>query len=54
MRKKEKKFFYIFPSFNALTIIFRKKNYLKYLKYINNLSSKKNIIRFEAEFEVLN
>ena len=51
--QKQKEILYLFPSFNTLTIILRKKSYLKYLKYINNLIKKMYIIRFEIEFEIL-
>lgn len=49
---KEEEVFYVEPSFNSLTILYKPKEVMKYLKYINNKSGNKKIIRFEIEFEV--
>lgn len=49
---KEEEVFYVEPSFNSLTILYKPNEVMKYLKYINNLSENKKIIRFELEFKV--
>lgn len=50
-RKEE--LFYLHPQFNALTILYKPPNILRYLKYINNKADKKSIYRFEMKFEIL-
>ena len=49
---KEEEVFYVEPSFNSLTILYKPKEVMKYLKYINNKCENKKIIRFEMEFEI--
>lgn len=50
---KESEEFYLHPSFNALTILYKPEEVMKYLKYINCLSKEKDILRIEAKFEIL-
>jgi hypothetical protein len=49
---KTEEILYLEPFYNTLTIIYKPKEVMKYLKYINNLSKGKEIIRFEIEFKV--
>ncbi len=49
----EEEVFYLNPLFNVLTILYNPQDVMKYLKYINNKSKGKNIVRVEMEFEVL-
>jgi Rps23 Pro-64 3,4-dihydroxylase Tpa1-like proline 4-hydroxylase len=49
---KEEEILYLEPQFNTLTIIFQPTELMKYLKYINNFSKDKQIIRFEIEYDI--
>ncbi len=44
---------YLEPTFNALTILYRPKELLSYLKYINNKAKGKKLIRVEMNFTLL-
>lgn len=49
---KEEEVFYLEPTFNSLTIIFKPEDIMKYLKYINNKAKDKKILRVEMRFEL--
>jgi len=49
---KDEEIFYLSPIFNSLTILYKPEYLIKYLKYINNKSKGKNIIRFEIKFDI--
>lgn len=49
---REEEVFYLNPSFNTLTILYKPQEIMKYLKYINNKAKDKNILRFEIQFEI--
>lgn len=44
---------YLEPTYNALTILYRPKELLSYLKYINNRANTKKILRVEMNFTLL-
>lgn len=45
---KREEIFYLEPGFNTLTIVKKPKEVMKYLKYINNKSQNRKIIRLES------
>lgn len=45
--------FYLEPLCNALTILFKPAEVMKFLKYVNNKSKNNYILRIEAEFELV-
>lgn len=47
---KEEEVFYLEPSFNTLTILYKSDEVSKYLKYINNKAKNNKILRFEISF----
>lgn len=49
---KEEEIFYLEPTFNTLTILFKPEEIMRYLKYINCLSEDKKIIRLEIEYKM--
>lgn len=49
---EEEEIFYLKPSMNTLSIVFKPKEIYKYLKYINNLSERKSIIRIEINYKI--
>ena len=44
---------YLEPSFNTLTFLFKPKELMSYLKYINNKGKNKNIVRLELTFKII-
>lgn len=48
----EEEFFYLHPLYNALTIIYKPSEILKFLKYINNKAENNSILRVEIIFEI--
>ena len=42
--------FYLETAFNTLTCLYKPKEYMKYLKYLNNKTQGKYILRIEARF----
>jgi len=49
---KEEEIFYLESGFNSLSILYKPETVVSYLKYINNLSKGKKILRFELQFEI--
>lgn len=49
---KEEEVLYLEPQFNALTILYKPQEIMKYLKYINNLAKNKEILRFTIKFDI--
>ena len=50
---KTDEIFYLEPCFNSLTVIFRHKDVLEYLKYINNNAKNKEIVRIEIKYKII-
>ncbi len=50
---KEEELFYLKPTFNNLTILFKPDEVIKYLKYINCMAKNKSILRFELKFKFI-
>ncbi|MFW5704853.1 MAG: hypothetical protein ACOCXG_03330 [Nanoarchaeota archaeon] len=50
---KQADLFYLSPTFNTLTILFKPEDVMSYLKYINNLAEENKILRIEMSFEIL-
>lgn len=48
----EEEVFYLEPSFNTLTFLYKPEEIMKYLKYVNNLAKNKKIIRLEIELKI--
>lgn len=49
---REEEILYIDPNYNTITILYKPEELMKYLKYLNNKCKKKEIIRFEIQFEI--
>lgn len=50
---REEEVFYLEPLCNALTILFKPEQVMKYLKYINNKAKENYILRIEAKYELI-
>ena len=50
---KQEEIFYLEPTFNSLSIFYDPIEVMKYLKYINNKSGNKKILRIEMEFSMI-
>jgi len=50
---KEEEIFYLDPSFNSLSILYKPESVISYLKYINNLAENRKILRFEIQFDIV-
>ncbi len=48
---KMEEVFYLEPAFNSMTMLFKSEEIMKYLKYINNKSENRKIVRFEISFD---
>jgi len=47
---KDEEVFYLDPTFNTLTVLYKSEEVMKYLKYINNRAKNNKILRFEISF----
>lgn len=50
---REEEVFYLEPLCNALTILFKPEQVMKYLKYVNNKAKNNYILRIEIKFELI-
>ena len=50
---KEEEIFYLGPTFNTLSILFKPESVVSYLKYINNLAKNRKILRFIIQLEIV-
>jgi hypothetical protein len=50
---KEEEILHLEPQYNTLTILYKPEEVMKYLKYINHRAEKKEIVRVEIQFEII-